>query len=105
MRHGVVLDPDAPDAESRRNARRLDERSAAGIERQLRLAIEWQPFAVAPQRPGARFDRLAAGQRPARIEHRIERTEALFADGDGCGVMIGTAGTATLRPRANPHSG
>ncbi len=40
MRHAVILDPRPSDAEPRRQARRVDERREAGVEREYGLSLE-----------------------------------------------------------------
>src|SRR5258706_3937593 len=94
----VVLDQDARDAEPRGEPRRLDERCAAGIQRQDGLAIERQPLAVAPERPGTRRDRVARGEHPCGIDDRIEGAEALLADRNGGWLMECAARSTDLRP-------
>src|SRR5690349_24879203 len=98
MRYGVVLDPDACNAEPPCQRGRVDERSETRIERQRRLAVEWQPFPVAPQGGRPAGDGLAVGERALRIVHGIERAETLRADGHGGGCALGPAMAAPERP-------
>src|SRR5438094_3467873 len=96
VRDTVVLDPRAGDAKARRQARRLDERREAGIEREHRLAVEGQPLAIAPERWRPPRDRCPIRQVALGGIQRLERTETILTDGDGCPVLFRTAQTATL---------
>ena len=83
MRYGIILHPDPRHAEPRGESWRLDERRAAGIERKHGLTVERQPLAVAPQRRGARGDRVTGRKHARCVEDGIERAEALLAYRDG----------------------
>ena len=86
MRHAVVLDPEACNAEATGERWRFDERREAGVRRERRDSIEREPFVVAPQRRRAARDRLAIGQRAARVVLRHERPEAVEADRARLGI-------------------
>ena len=69
----IVLHPAARHAKLGREARRVDERREAGIERMDRRTGERQPFPVAPDRLRPSSDLRARREPPARVENRIER--------------------------------
>src|SRR2546429_8199222 len=99
MRHGVVLDPCACHAEAPRQRGRVDERGEPGVEGQRRLAVEREPFAVAPQGGRPAGDRLSGGERTPRLVYRVEGPETLLADRHRSGGALGPAVAAAKRPR------
>src|SRR5687767_4353856 len=97
MRHGVVLDPRLSDAESLSQAWCLHERGEARVERQRRLSIEREPFAIAPERPCASRDRCTIRKRAMLVVNDVERPQAMLANGGGRRLALRSAHAATQR--------
>src|SRR2546429_9561375 len=98
MRHGVVLVRCACHAEAPRQRGCVDERGEPGVEGELRLAVEREPFPVAPQGGRPAGDRLSGGERTPRLVYRVEGPETLLADRDRSGGALGPAVAAAKRP-------
>ena len=82
MGYAVVLEPGASDAQPPRQGRGLDQRSHPGVERESRIyPTQWQELAVAPERVIPAGDGRAVWDRALRGVDRLERAQALVADG------------------------